>query len=223
MAELLATEPELGPGYLGSIAGSPTTSVFDAAEQVMLPWIGTGLAAVFPTFALGDWMTPLGEARAALLQAVGGGIAESLQLFVGADVVRPDWRDTWYVAAYAQMANAGRKAVRGPLLVLQGTDDTYVAYNITATTVADTCAEFPDNDLEFLVANGTGHVPVLSATKHIWLQWIEDRFEGVASQKGCVRSDVYSFLADEQYQKTGNWFPQWAGADEYSYEVPLGV
>jgi pimeloyl-ACP methyl ester carboxylesterase len=158
-----------------------------------------------------------------VLRAVGGGIAESLQLFYGADVVRADWRGTWYVAAYGRLANAGRKAVKGPLLVLQGTEDAYVAYDITAGTVAGTCAEFPDNELEFLVANGTGHVPVLSATKHIWLRWIEDRFEGVAPQKGCVRSDVDSFLPDEHYQKSGSWFPQWAGAAEYSYEVPLGV
>jgi hypothetical protein len=65
IAEALATDPGLGPGYLGSMAGSPTTDVFRAAEQVMLPWIGTGLAGVFPTFALRDWLTPLGEARTA--------------------------------------------------------------------------------------------------------------------------------------------------------------
>jgi hypothetical protein len=80
-----------------------------------------------------------------------------------------------------------------------------VAYDITAGTVAGTCAEFPDNELEFLVANGTGHVPVLSATKHIWLRWIEDRFEGVAPQKGCVRSDVDSLSKVGQLIPTVGW------------------
>ncbi|KAI1076894.1 putative secretory lipase [Whalleya microplaca] len=227
-AEVLASEADayadLVPGFLGAVAVSPTTSVFSVRPEFILPWGGLMLDSVFPAFDLGDWLTPLGVARARLLREVGGGIGVSTQLFLsGEPMYKEDYADTWYADAYARIANAGRKPFRGPLLVLLGSDDIYIPEDDTAATVRATCDVNPGGDLEFFVVNGTTHVPTLTASRQIFLKWIEDRFERRALTKtGCVRTDLASFLPHERYQHTGNSFPQWAGASEYSYQVPLG-
>lgn len=229
MAELLASSKDefadLEAGYLGTVSGSPTTDLFNGTPGLILPWVGMFLHSIFPSFDLGAWLTPLGIARVELLKQVEGSISASQHLFLtGEAVLQENWRDTWYVSAYAGLANAGRKAFRGPLLVLQGTEDGFIPYGNTTATVRDTCAADPGNDLEYLVVNGTTHVPTLDATRHIWLGWIQDRFESVPlEKKGCVRTDLASFLPLEQYKSTGNSFPLWAGATEYIYEVPLGL
>ncbi|XXH05898.1 hypothetical protein Hte_012340 [Hypoxylon texense] len=233
VAEVLTTKggddgefQSLAEGYLGAIAGSPTTSVFSGLPGFILPWVGMMLHSIFPDFSLDQWLQPLGIARTQLLREVEGGIGVGTQLYLtGEEIVRADYNETsWHAGAYARLANAGRKAFRGPLLVLQGTRDSYIPYDVTSATVRDTCgAAVPAGDLEYLVVNGTGHVPTLDATRPIWLKWIEDRLEGRALERsGCVRTDLASFLPLDRYQSVGNSFPQFAGLPEFSYQVPLG-
>ncbi|KAI4866354.1 putative secretory lipase [Hypoxylon rubiginosum] len=231
VAEVLAAKGDgefktLAEGYLGAIAGSPTTSVFSGLPGFILPWVGMMLRGIFPDFELSQWLTPLGIARTQLLKEVEGGIGVGTQLYLqaGEDVVRADYDETsWHAGAYARLANAGGRPFRGPLLVVQGTRDLYIPYDVTTATVRGTCDANPAGDLEYLVVNGTGHVPTLDATRPIWLQWIEDRFEGRALEKsGCARTDLASFLPLDRYQSVGNSFPQFAGLPEFSYQVPLG-
>lgn len=114
--------------------------------------------------------------------------------------------------------------MKGPLLVLQGTKDSYISYDIIAKTVEDTWELYPGHDLEFLVASGVGHLPVLDATRHIWLQWIDERLSGKPmAKKGNVRTDLESFMLSEQYLSVINSFPLWTGLPEYSYLVPLAI
>ncbi|KAK8108997.1 secretory lipase [Apiospora sp. TS-2023a] len=234
VAEVLAEEAygrtefaDLAAGYRGTVAGSPTTQLFSVLPSLIAPFVSQSLKSVFPSFQLADWFTPAGAARVKLFREIEGGISASMQLFLGdsaAQLLKDGWNETWYVEAYSQLANAGRRPFRGPMLVVQGTEDVYVPYRFTNDTVVATCAAFPDSELEFLVVNGTGHVPTLDATRRVWLDWIQDRLEGKpARNDGCKRTELSSFLPVEQYLKVGNAFPQWAGAPEYSYEVPLGV
>ncbi|KAK8076304.1 secretory lipase [Apiospora phragmitis] len=237
VAEVLSDEegktPEefadLAPGYRGAVAGSPTTDVFTGWPSLIAPFVALALGSVFPSFQLADWFTPVGAARVKLFRELEGSIGAAQQLFLGdgaAQLLKDGWNETWYVEAYGKLANAGRRPFRGPLLVLQGTEDVYVPYSVTNATVAATCAAHPDSALEFLVVNGTGHVPTLDATRQIWLDWIQDRFEGrpaATEGRGCKRTEMGSFLPMGWYLKVGNAFPQWAGAPEYSYQVPLGL
>lgn len=229
VAEVLASKGNsdfkmLVKGYLGTIAGSPTTSLFTGVPGFILPWVGMMLHSIFPDFKLSDWLTPLGIARTQLLKEVEGGIGVSTQVFLsGEEIIQETYNKTWYVDAYAKLANVGRKPFKGPLLVLQGTQDGYIPYDVTSATVEDTCDANPQGNLEYFVVNGTGHVPTLDATRQVWLKWIEDRFEGRALEKsGCARTDLTSFLSLDRYQSVGNSFPQFAGLPEYSYQVPLG-
>ncbi|CAJ2513046.1 Uu.00g011650.m01.CDS01 [Anthostomella pinea] len=208
VAEVLEAEADtfadLTPGYPGIIAGSPTTDVLSGMAQFIVPWVGMILQGIFPDFDIAKWLTPLGIARVELLREIEGGISASQQLFLtGEEVVKASYNETWYVDAYARLANAGRKPFRSPMLVLQGTADGYRS--------------------GVRRRGGTGHVPTLDATRPVWMQWIRDRFEGKAvAQTGCVTTHLESFLPIGQYQATGNAFLQWAGATEYGFETPLG-
>ncbi|KAH9892977.1 alpha/beta-hydrolase [Xylariomycetidae sp. FL2044] len=214
---------DLRDGYLGTVAGSPTTDAMSGVPEFILPWVSMFLKGIFPTFEQDDWITPLAIARTQLLREIEGSISASEQLFFTDVIIQDGYNATWYVDAYSRLANAGRKPTRGPLLVVQGTADVYVPYDVTTATVRDTCASFPESDLEYVTVNGTGHVPTLDATRQVWLRWIEERFRrDPVTKTGCFDSPVDSFLPIERYQAAGNAFLQWAGADEFSYETPLG-
>lgn len=214
---------DLVDGYKGTIAGSPTTDVVASIPSFVLPWVGLSLDKLFTDFRLDYWLAPLGVARAKLLREIEAGISVSQQLLLTDGIVKEGWEDTWFMDAYAKLANAGRKEFAGPLLVIQGTDDVYVPYNLTRDAVSATWDMLPKSDLEFLVIPGVGHVPALDATRSVWLKWIDERFDGKPLKKsGNVRTELNSFLPLEQYLKVGNSFLQWAGAPEYSYQVPLG-
>ena len=184
------------------------------------------LDSIYPEFSLDEWLSPLGQLRLKLVQDIQGGIGVWQQLFMSPTketLIKPEYNETWYVDAFSAFGDAGRKKVAGPLLVLQGTADDYVPYEITQPTFKETCKLHPSNDIEFLVAAGVGHVPVLRAAKHQWLQWIHDRFDGVPTAGGCVRTDLESLLPIQQYLKASTGFRAWAGLPEYSYQVPLAV
>lgn len=234
VAEALVSVPrfaDLADGFLGAVAGSPTTRAFAALPGFVAPWVGQFLHSVFPDFDVASWLTPLGVARLDLFRALQGGISLSQQLFLtGGDFVRPDCAaSTYHAAAYANLSDVGARRLQGPLLVIQGTDDFIVSYDVTEATVEATW-EFleqsgeDETDLEFVVVHGMGHGPALEATRWRWLHWIQERFEGKpVPVRGAVRTEWESFLPVEGYQTVGTSFPQWAGAPEYTYELPLGL
>lgn len=223
-SELLSNNnnASLAAGHLGTVAVSPTTSVFNASATYIGPFIGVGIASVFPTFQLEDWLTPFGVNRTNAYKTVQGGLATAFGFFTG-NIARADMTETWYAKAYAKLVNMGSKQITKPMLVIQGTADAFVLYNVTSQTVAEACRNFPASKISYLVSNGTGHVPTLYASRHIWLRWIEDRFRGVELPPAeCGHQQVLeSYLPIERYQATWNSFPQWAGGAQYSYEVPL--
>ena len=228
-AELIAREPGLADGYLGAVAVSPTTDVFSGAPDYIAPFVSFGLASVFPAFQPEEWLTAFGQGRANVYAQISGGLATAFAFFTtegdGEGIARAGVNATWEAVAYGRLANAGRKEVKGPLLVIQGTEDAFVPYAVTTATMEDTCTLFPGNGIRYVVSNGTGHVPTLDASRMLWMGWIEERFEGKSVDAGKCggRSELESFLPIERYQATGNSFVQWAGEDQYSYEIPLAL
>ncbi|KAI1753906.1 hypothetical protein F4782DRAFT_494352 [Xylaria castorea] len=223
---------DLTAGYRGSIAGSPTTDLFTGTPYLILPFVSLGLKGIFPSFDLTEWFTALGIARLALFREIRGGIAEAQSLFLdpgsSGPVIKASYNETWYVDAYGRLGNVGSRPFVGPLLVIQGTEDQYIPYDVTTKTVEDTCqflaSEKIGGDLEYLVVNGTGHVPTLDATRPIWLGWIADRFEGrPVERSGCVTTNLKSWLPLENYIPITNSYLQFAGEPEYSFETPLGL
>ena len=226
-AEALADDEfrDLGKGYKGTIAASPTTDVFALEATLILPTLGNALASVFPAFRIEEWLTDLGVRRLELIREVQGGIMAVQHLFFGREgVVRQGWNETWYADAFGRLMNAGKKKYKGPLLVVQGDEDFYVPIEDTARAVKETWERFPESDLEFYVAKGVGHTPVLHATRLYWLRWIEERFDGrPVVKKGGVRTDVSCFLPTAWYQKYKYAFPLWTWLPEYQYETTLAL
>ncbi|KFA70631.1 hypothetical protein S40285_08863 [Stachybotrys chlorohalonatus IBT 40285] len=230
VSEALASDEDefadLVAGFRGAVAVSPTTDVFSGSiEFFMLPTFGVMLHSIFPSFKLEDWLTPLGAARTRLAREIDGGISVLVELHTSSGATwRSDWNESWYGDAFATLGNAGHRDFRGPLLVVQGTEDVRVQYNVTSRTVRDMWRLQPQRDLEFLVAQGVGHNPVLEATQHVWTQWIHDRLEARPLQRpGSVRTELDSFVPADQYLSVGNSFLLWAGLPEFSYEVALSV
>lgn len=230
-AEVLHSKPEsfsdqLNAGYKGSIAASPTTDVFTGLPEFILLFVGIALDSIFPSFMLSDWLTPLGVARAKLFTEMEGslGVAQQL-LLTGEEVIKQDYNETsWYSSHYGALANAGKKEFKGPLLVIQGTNDVYVPFEVTESTVNATCEMGFEGSLELVTLPGVGHVPALDATRPLWLKWIQDRFEGKDTEAdGCKKTTLESFLPQENYQAVGNSLNLWANKPEWSYQTFLGL
>jgi pimeloyl-ACP methyl ester carboxylesterase len=229
VAETLALQKNkfknVSAGYRGAIPVSPGTNLTQTPTGFIFPVVATGLKSVFPSFKLEDWLTPLGVARVSLSKDVGAGVGFIQRLVLSSnELVREDYDKSWYAVAFAKLIDLGGKDFKGPVLVIQGTTDPYVAYNGTIEAVEKTWETFPHHDLELLEVNEVGHVPALSATQHYWLQWIQDRLEEKPlEKKGPVKTTLKSFLPSEQYKRTINSYVQWAGLSEYSYQVILPV
>ena len=212
-------------GYKGTIAGSPVVNVFNALPPFISNFVGIAMRSIFPDFSLDIWLTDLGLARNKLWTDIRGAVGAAQKLFLTANVTKMDYTEqSWHAAAFEKLANPGGKDFKGPVLVLQGTDDVYCPFESAKIVVEETCVAFPDKDLEFLVVNGTGHVPTLDATRHRWLKWIADRFEDKpVSRSGCYTSTLSPWLPLEQYRPVGNHVLQWVDDESYSYQAILGL
>ncbi|KAI0861051.1 secretory lipase [Xylaria cubensis] len=223
-AERLSSHPV--KGYLGTVAGSPLTSLLDNAnfaQEVAPTVLGEGLArfstaigSVFPEFKASDWLTELGVNLTNANQELQGCQAVALELIAGYNLSRPDWNDTWYLDAFDGLTRNGGKEFAGPMLVLQGMADNAVPPPLVTATVNATCAALPDSQLEYAMFDGVGHVPVLYAGQQVWLDWIADRFKGVGVAKGCKQTVHSPQLDASDFQGDFKYTLQYA---EFSYEV----
>lgn len=218
-AERQAVRPV--PGYLGTVSASPSADVAGIvgfALSLGLTAISGGVLQawsmldIFPDFRLSDILSPLGVARLELLAELGG--CNSVTAVLLSDqtdaLFQPGWYENYYIQSYWGLSSAGGKEVAGPMLVIQGTADQAVPEPVTTMTKNETCAAYPDSNLEYMVVNGTTHVPTLYATQKKWLAWIKARFDGTPVDGGCRTTVMQPWLPIEQYQAEVNWFMDWA-------------
>ncbi|KAH3497121.1 hypothetical protein KXW24_002086 [Aspergillus fumigatus] len=138
-------------------------------------------------------------------------------------VLQPGWHETWYAKAFEQLTNPGKRPFKGPILLVQGTEDQIVSYSSTKATMQETCKRYP-GDPELLAVPQASHFAAINAAKQTLLRWIEDRFEHrPVDRHGCVESQLGSLLPLEYYQVRSNSFPLWAGESHWSYELPTAL
>ncbi|RKL10330.1 hypothetical protein BFJ71_g680 [Fusarium oxysporum] len=194
---------DLVKGHLGTLLFAPPRDGFSLPATSITTWVGKYLDHVYAQFKLSDWLTLLGIDRVTLFN-------------------QPDWMNIWSVAALKQIVDPRESLWKGPMLVIHGDKDPAVHCNASLATSKATYEKYP-GDLEVLGIPGVGHFPGMYATRSIWMDWIEDRFERRKVHKqGCFQSKIDRFLPDDHYQHDSNSFPLWAGKSEWAYELPQG-
>lgn len=206
-------------GYLGSIAGSPLTSLVDTIviTNITSPTANSGaglvarsLSSIFPEFNLSSVLTPTGLKRFALHSEIQGCQSVVLELLNEPDLVQSDWSQAFYVQRYQNLTGNGGRPIAGPLLVIHGEADTAVPFQTTTRAIDKTCELYPNSQLEYATIADVTHVPVMYASQRVWLKWIEDRFAGVTAPRECRRSNYTSARPYHYYQKEVNWFIEFA-------------
>ncbi|KAK7751967.1 hypothetical protein SLS62_006110 [Diatrype stigma] len=213
----------LRQGYLGTVAGSPWTSLSTTMQfsqqnsssfQSLVGRIATGVQSIFPSFSLREWLTDKGARVVQLMQDLQGCQAVSMELLTSADLVRPDWRQSWYADAFDNLTTLVGRPFAGPMLVIQGTGDPAINAAGVSDAVDATCAANPAEALELVEFDGVGHTAVMFSGQQVWLDWIDARFAGKEAKKGCQKARYSPVRAVSQYLKDRNYFLEWS---QYQY------
>jgi pimeloyl-ACP methyl ester carboxylesterase len=211
-AERQANKPV--DGYLGTIAASPLTNflgiaeVFGSAADSLAITLAAGLLSIFPTFNISDFFTATGELAYGLMSELQGCGAVGDLVFALPNLLQPNYTSSFYVQAYQEIAKTGGKEISGPMLVLQGSADLDVPQLFTDRAVNETCTAFPASQLQYLTFQNVTHEPIMFASQRIWLDWIEDRFEGKPALNACTTNGELHVSARpyESYNSEVNWF-----------------
>ena len=208
-------------GYLGAIAGSPVTDMYDLVQTSLnAPALGmliaNGLPDIFPSFDASAFLTPNGLNVYRLISEIQGCNSVALPSFADPSLSQPEWYNDFYAQRYFDLVSNGGKVVAGPLLVIQGDADPVVLPNLTDHAVNVTCAQYPLSQIQYLIYAGATHTPVMYANQRAWLEWIADRFAGKETPTSCSTSKVSSARPYDDYQAEANWFIEYATAP---YEV----
>jgi hypothetical protein len=200
-------------GYLGAVAVSPATTIFDLPDpisSVLGAAALTEIGSVFLAFDPKDVLTAEGVKRVDLVLQAGGCSATSLSLLLGAELLKPGWRENAYIQEYmSRSANGGQK-IDGLLLVPHGEADHLLSAQMTTNAVDRTAELFPASKLDFVLLPHISHVPALTASQRLWIDWIGDRFAGKTVENGCKRSKLVAARPAASYQGELNWFVEHA-------------
>ncbi|KAF4553888.1 Hypothetical protein D9617_5g067630 [Elsinoe fawcettii] len=225
-AQMQAESPR--EGYLGTVAGSPVTNrLTELGFEGLAPVVAQGLDSVYPDFEPGDWLSEEGVKRTSLLQDLQACQSTKLELLGSVDagsLINPAYNESWYWDTYLNFSRVGGLPIGPePMLVLQGTDDSSVPAATVDLGVNETCAAYPESNIEYARFEGVEHVPALFASQRIWLDFIEDLFRGrrldygyQKTQTGCTTRTYQPFFEVERYQKQLAYFLQWP---QYAYEI----
>lgn len=211
IGERQATEPI--PGFLGTIAAAPppfpisntppvSNSVFTAFLSFTISHLyGLNLTSIFQPTALAalQYVQQIGGCNDAGYAALATFTAEEIYTNTSWVASPPavQFLEDYYVSGHA---------LGGPMLILQGLNDTVVGYTGAQLGFNNTCSAQGNNvSVEFVTVVGQNHNPSLYASQRLWLQWIEDRFNGIPTQQGCSTSELSSAFANVQLPERGIW------------------
>ena len=201
-------------GYLGAVVGSPVTDfiglVKTTGSATVAAFIARTLTSLYPSVKLSDILTPAGIGRLSLTAEIQGCLSTATELFADQDLAQPDWTNNQYVQSYNNLTNPAGRPIAGPMLVIQGDNDSSVPFPVVTDSVHETCRKFPDSQLHYSIFAGTSHVPAMFASQRLWLDFVEARFAGRAFGKGCRTTNYTSARAYQYYQKEQSWFVEYA-------------
>ena len=204
IGERQATSPI--PGFLGTIAAAPPpfpiattapvgTSVFTALLSFTISRLyGLNLTEIFNPIPL------------QALQFVGsiGGCNDasyaSLATFTADQIyANTSWPTSDAAKAFLRDYSVSGRSLGGPMLIIQGSNDTVVGTAGAQLGFNATCSTQGNNvSVEYVSVIGQDHNPSMYASTRLWLQWIEDRFNGVPTTPGCQVNELKSAFSNAQ-------------------------
>ncbi|TVY93728.1 hypothetical protein LAWI1_G001868 [Lachnellula willkommii] len=212
------------PGYLGAVAVSPVTTILgdpDPSGSSIGVAMSPGIASVFPEFKTTDIMEADGQQALDTLLEVQGCSAVATDLLIPplltGTLIQPNWRENTFVQKYQALTANGGKEIAGPMLVVHGEADPLLDVNLTKSAVQETVSRFPSSQLDFHLLPNTSHVPALTGSQSIWMDWIAERFK--RSPVLPYSGPITAVLARpaSSYSPELNWF---VGLATQSFETP---
>lgn len=188
------------PGFLGTIAAAPPPYPISTTSSV-----GTSVFTAFLSFTIAHLyglnttaiFNPVPLQALQFVQSNGGCNDAGYAAFANftpselyADI---NWPMSAPAQAFLADYSVGGRALGGPMLILQGSADTVVGTVGSSTAFNATCAAQGSNvSIEYMSVVGQNHNPSMYASQRVWLQWIEDRFNGLATEAGCQNTSLAS-------------------------------
>lgn len=216
---------ESTPGYLGAIAGSPTTAVLNEtgiAGTAIAALIAPGVASAISGFKTTDITTPASQAALDQMFEYGGCMAmvDAGLLSAatsGAALAQDGWQQNPHIQEWQALTVSGGREIAGPLLVFHGENDPILTFNLTVAAVEDTILKFPNSQIEFIALPNVTHVPSLQAAQPLWMDWIAARFAGEPISNSSVLSTAEPAKPLEAQETAFNYY---IGLATEFYQIP---
>lgn len=133
-----------------AISGSLLIGLLERAKSSYLTHVdvaftmASGLSSIFPDFDSSDSLTPYSIIRLALVTQVQG-CSSVLSQIVDSSVAHCNWSQSFYAKAFKNLTANGGQPVAGPLLILQGGNDTIMLPDLVTNALNKTRDAHPDS------------------------------------------------------------------------------
>ncbi|MDI1493436.1 MAG: hypothetical protein OHK93_005225 [Ramalina farinacea] len=198
------------PGYLGAVAVSPYTSLLKETNsdivELAIAIQSPAMAAALPAYDPKGLLNDEGLNVYKTVYDMDGAIFSGLALLSGKGTLKSDCKENPHYRKFQEMTINGGKAIAGPLLVIHGKDDPALPISATDSAVEETAKRFPSSQIEYVSLPGVTHVSALSASQHIYMDWIQDRFAGREVPPGCSRHELAAARPEKSRQGEQNWY-----------------
>ena len=199
------------PGHLGTIAVAPVTRILDTpADYGIIDALGLilqpSIAKRDATFDPDAVTTAKGKEVLQTYLDLEGCSTVLTQLTNDTPILKDGWQNTASYQKYQELAAAGRQPFSGPLLVIQGANDSIVYPQSTTSAVEDTAKMFPSAAIEYHVLPDVDHIPALHASQLIWRRWIEARFAGEPQEEQLRKHTARPLRSAGSLQAQVNWY-----------------
>ena len=248
-AERQVTNPV--PGYQGTVAFAPlvdfvgqaAATLADLSKGVEHPWTNStlsgqantviGVTAVYPSYNFSGVTDVVYDRLQNVIKPLRGcnpTAALALADVPVDQITRKGWTENPVVKEFQRRAKVGGKKVAGPMLVVGGEQDIAVPVAYLEPAFDATCeaqgGKGGSASLEYVLAEGQSHVPLIQASQVIWMAWVKEKLLGPgkgssggnyygvrqARKAGCTKTTIPTFRGEfNQHSVITNWLVENVG------------
>ena len=220
---LVQNDSSIAGRYLGTVAqapgvfqGSTALAALEAAQDSTsdagssrgvfgeLGWAVIGLQNLYPkeTFA---WLDPTYRKRLDLARTAQACYDSMEAIITGLDISQiidleddaTAFQALRIIGIIDELTAVGEKKSCQPVLVVQGLEDVSVLPEIVESAYNLTCET--GSEVHMQLYPGIDHDPVIPVAAPSFLQWMDDRFDGIPTKGECSKETVKPFDAGNMY------------------------